>query len=107
MIARKSECFHRPISGRPVRPSAALPIGNARHQARSRLGRIAPEALGELNIPKMVQVARSETIRLHVLPIAAGVVIVGGVKGLVHVSDEMQDEFQGKKPLGGGGSPIL
>jgi hypothetical protein len=82
-----------PISGRAVRPSAALLVENSGDQACGGLGRIAPEPLDKLDIPVMVQVVGGKPVYGHLLSIAAGVVIVGSVKWLMHVADEMQQEL--------------
>lgn len=55
--------------------------------------------LGKPVIPKVVQIARAESGRRHLLPIAAGIVIVGRMKRLVHVADEMHEELQGDQAL--------
>jgi hypothetical protein len=62
-------------------------------QARRDPGRIAPEPLDKLGIPQMVQVVAGEPVSSHQLPIAAGIVIVGSMKGLVHVPDEMKQDL--------------
>jgi hypothetical protein len=46
-----------------------------------------------------MKVAGPEPWRDDTLPISASIVIVGGMKRLMEVADEMEDEFQGDQPF--------
>ena len=48
-----------------------------------------------------MQVAGLESIRRDVLPIFAGIMIVGRMEGLMQVADQMEDEFQRDEPFFG------
>ena len=82
-----------------IAQSAAVPRDHAWRcsseipATRSGLGRIAPEPLDKFDIPEMVQVVGREPVCGHLLSIAAGVVIIGSVKRLMHVANEMQQEL--------------
>ena len=92
-----------PIGGCSARRVSALLVRDPRDQAGRHPGRIAPEPLDELGIPQMVQVGAGEPVSSHLLTIAAGIVIVGSVKGLMHVADDMEKELQRDKSLLGSG----
>ena len=47
----------------------------------------------------MVQLAGTEAACPRLPPVPARIVIVGRMKGLVDIPDEMKDEFQRDKPL--------
>jgi hypothetical protein len=94
VIAREGERFHRPIGGRSTRPEPALLLGDACSQMRGGLTRNAPDPLDELGIPQVMQVVAGEPVSRDLLPIAPGIVIVGSVKGLMHIAEEMQEELQ-------------
>ena len=47
----------------------------------------------KFDIPEIVQVVGRKPVYGHLLSIAAGVVIVGSVKRLMHVANEMQQEL--------------
>ena len=47
----------------------------------------------------MVQIVGGKPVHDHLLLITASIMIVGGVKRLVYVADEMQQELQSDEPL--------
>ena len=54
---------------------------------------IGAEMLDQLYVEQFMQITRAEPASRYALAVAAGVVIVGGVERLMHVADEMQQEF--------------
>lgn len=54
----------------------------------------------------MVQVARPESCRNDAFPISAGIVIVGSMKGMMEVADQIEDEFQSDQPFFGIGTAV-
>jgi hypothetical protein len=60
---------------------------------------IGAEALDPFGIPEMMQVAGPEAISDDGFPIATSIAIVGGMKGLMEVAGQMQDEFQRDEPF--------
>jgi hypothetical protein len=47
----------------------------------------------------MMQIAGSESISDDAFSVSASVVIVSGMKGLMEVADQMEDEFQRDQPF--------
>jgi len=83
-----------------ITQSAAVPCDHARligdpgHDHPGNLSGISPEALDPLGIPEMMEAAGAESISDDAFSISTGIVIVGGMKRLMEVADQMQDDFQ-------------
>jgi len=82
-----------------VGPSTPLFTRYARDQVRGNFGRISADPLDELDIPKVMQVTRLKSGCRHLLSIPARIVIVSSVKGLMHVADKVQEEFEREPPF--------
>jgi hypothetical protein len=57
------------------------------------LSGFVPETADPFGVPEMMQIAGPESIRGDPLSISTGIVIVGGMKGLMEIADQMENEF--------------
>jgi len=69
-------------------------IGDSGHDHPGDLARITTETGDPFGIPEMMEVAGSESISDDAFSISTGIVIVGSMKGLMEIADQIQDEFQ-------------
>jgi hypothetical protein len=68
---------------------------------------VVSEAADPFRIPEMMEVDGSESISDDPLPISSGIVIVGRMKGLMKIADQMEYEFRRDQPFFGIGGELL
>jgi hypothetical protein len=99
ILAGNLERLHRPIRYGPCRLCSSLLVRNPGDDRVGDLTRIGAESLYKFHVPEMMKVAGLEPLCDDPLPISARVMIVGRMKGLMEVADQVQDELQRDNPF--------
>ena len=107
MRCRRAPMLAPPLTSfaRPRRPRTLL-FRDLSDQRGRNLARVISQALHELDVPVVMKVSWMHSFACDELLVPTGIVVVGCVKRLVQVADEVEKELQRQELLGSTGGRI-